>query len=50
MTRSGSLRMAAALLLVLATIVLVIGSTIERSVASEPSPTQSTETGGCNRQ
>jgi hypothetical protein len=46
MTRSGSLRMAAALLLVLATIVLVIGSTIERSVASEPSPTQSTETGG----
>jgi len=46
MTRSGSLRMAAALLLVLATIVLVIGIIAERSVAGEPSPARSTETGG----
>jgi hypothetical protein len=46
MARTGRLRKAAALLLVLATIVLVIGITAERSVASEPAPARSTETGG----
>jgi hypothetical protein len=46
MARTDRLRMAAASLLVLATIVLVIGITAERSVAGEPSPAGSTETGG----
>jgi hypothetical protein len=46
MERTDRLRMAAALLLMLATIVLVIGITAERSVAGEPSPARSTESGG----